>query len=714
MNLSLRKALSCLLALVLVLSLIPCTQAAATSADEDFYYGRSALAKLDNAESLLYAYDQIAAGIETAAAQISVRNGYKTHVSETEFEMVMDAYLRDHSEIFWFSGRYGYAKSSDGSVKFIVPTYAYTGATLTQMRATFDQQISVFTAGIRDTMTDYEKELYLHEALAGFITYGYLSGDNQTLSHTAYGAMVNGLAVCDGYAKAFQTLLHAVGIRSFIINGTSVNTSGDVAGHAWNCVEIDGNFYHVDLTWDDQNSSTYHAYLNVDDATILEDHTIDPTGYALPVCDKDEAFYFKYLPVYVETYTVESIAQLLIDHGMQVALYIHGDREAFHTWYKANIRAIAKAAGVTGGFSYSCSHLGHETHIAIKVNCNHSQMTYVPGVEPDCVNTGMVAHYACKCNKWFEDADATVEYEHHHDLILPALGHDYSKLIRTPDYLLHTPENCQDAFAYYYACSRCSDSAGNQEATQHLWYFYGNGEHKYALTDGKALCSFCGKEASVGAAWANNKLYSTLSEALKFTTSGTITMLQDANMGSITVPAGVTLDINGHDLVTDVLLSFGDVIDSRDGIGHVYTDEFASAENSQVVLWDHENECFRLFACETKALGTKLHGDAVTFGFSILFQNQDAYRLLAGGRTGFAVETKLDYGIGSKNVAFSREILQKYADNCLKYPQLQSAMLLHVTGLQYLPAGGTLTVTPNFYALDGDIAYAGASQSYSK
>ena len=705
--------LSFLLVLVLTFSLLPCAPVAAAEVPEDFYYGRSAIAKLPNAASLLYAYDQIAAGMETTQARITVSNGGP--LTPEELSMVLDVYLRDHSEVFWFGNRYGYSTSpSDGNVKFIVPTYSYTGDTLAQMRATFDKQIAIFTADIRDTMTDYQKELHLHEALNQFITYGYPSSGSNLISHTAYGAMVNGLAVCDGYAKAFQTLLHAVGIRSYIINGTSQDPAGKTVGHAWNCVEIDGNFYHVDLTWDDQTNDTYHAYFNVDDATILEDHTIDATAYALPVCDKDEAFYFKYLPVYVDTYTVDSIAELLVDHGMQVALYIKGDKAEFHTWFYANIRAIAKKAGVTGGFSYSCAHLGHETHIAITVKCSHTNMTYVEGIEPDCYNTGMVAHYICKCNKWFADEAATVEFKHHHDLVLPALGHDYSQVIRTQEYLLHTPENCQDAFAYYYACANCGDSAGNHEATKNLFYFFGSGEHDYALTDGKVLCQFCSKEATVGAAWANNKLYASLSEAIKFTKSGTITMLEDTYLSSVTIPAGVTLDINGYSLITDVLLSFGDVIDSRDGVGYVYTDEFSSTENSQAVLWDSENDCFRLFTYEAKALGTKTGDNSVTFGFSIDFRNPDAYTLLSGGHTGFALETVLDYGFGYKNVAFSNEIIVKYAQNCLKYPYLQSAMLLHVTGLQYLPADEMLTVAPYFYALDGDIAYACPMQCYSK
>lgn len=710
MNLTLRKALTFLLALVLVLGMIPCSQAATEAKDNDFYYGRSALATMDNAQALLYAYDQLAIGIGAVQARITVRDG-DTHLSPDELVMVLEVYLRDHPEVFWFGNRYGYS-TSGGNVVHFIPTYTYTGETLAQMRQTLNAQIQIFTAGINKGMSDYEKELYVHEALADYITYGYSS--DQSLAHTAYGGLVNGTAVCDGYAKSLQLVLYSLGMRSFIAEGYSADPQGNTVAHAWNYVEIDGNFYHVDLTWNDQGEETFHAYFNLCGVHILEDHYINPTAYPLPVCDKEENFYFKYKPAYVSEYTVESIAELVVDHGMHVALYIEGNPYTFVNWFLANRAAIARQAGIKGGYSYGYKILGSEVHIYFTINCDHTNMTYVPGYPADCYNPGLVAHYVCKCNKWFEDAEATVEFEHHHDLILPALGHDYTKVIRTQEYLIHTPENCQDAFAYYYACSHCDGSAGDHEATKHLFYFYGNGEHDYQLTDGKVLCDFCQKEATVGAAWANNKLYTSLSEAIKYTQSGTITMLRDADMDSITVPAGVTLDLNGYVLTTDVLLSFGDVMDSKNGVGGVKTLDFYASQSSQIALRDAQCQMFRLFNYSIRALGTKESSDSVSFGFCLDFENKLAYELLTTGKADFCVETSLDYGEGTLYCAFDNATIAKYAENQLKYPSLQSAMLLRVTGLQYLDDGAELTLSTYFYSLDGTVLFPGQTQSYIK
>ena len=153
MNVSLRKVLSFLLVLILVLSMLPGVMATDATTSEDFYYGRSALATMDNAQALLYAYDQIAIGMDAVQARITVRDG-DAQLSPNELAMVLDVYLRDHPEVFWFGNRYGYSAGADGNVKHFVPTYAYTGETLAQMRQTMENQISIFTEGITKGMSD--------------------------------------------------------------------------------------------------------------------------------------------------------------------------------------------------------------------------------------------------------------------------------------------------------------------------------------------------------------------------------------------------------------------------------------------------------------------------------------------------------------------------------------------------------------------------------
>ena len=67
--------------------------------------------------------------------------------------------------------------------------------------------------------------------------------------YSAYGPLVEGMAVCSGYSDAMAIFLDKVGIRNYKISSTVSNPSDE--GHVWNYVLVDGKWYHLDLTWDD-------------------------------------------------------------------------------------------------------------------------------------------------------------------------------------------------------------------------------------------------------------------------------------------------------------------------------------------------------------------------------------------------------------------------------------------------------------------------------
>ena len=93
--------------------------------------------------------------------------------------------------------------------------------------------------------TDLEKVFYVHEWLVQNIAYDreHLKDDVQD-DHNLRGTLLEGTAVCDGYAKTYALTLRKLGITGVLV------TSKDI-GHAWNMVELDGNWYQVDCTWDD-------------------------------------------------------------------------------------------------------------------------------------------------------------------------------------------------------------------------------------------------------------------------------------------------------------------------------------------------------------------------------------------------------------------------------------------------------------------------------
>lgn len=139
---------------------------------------------------------------------------------------------------------------------------------------------------IKPGMTDYEKEWALYKYLIDHTLYDYetFRGTKvNRLSYTSEGALVYGLAVCQGYSEALRLLLNKVGIESIIV-------SSAVMDHAWNIVELDGKSYHVDATWGDREDKE-KLYFNLTENAMAADHVWDTPQY--PVCDS-----IKYNPVY--------------------------------------------------------------------------------------------------------------------------------------------------------------------------------------------------------------------------------------------------------------------------------------------------------------------------------------------------------------------------------------------------------------------------------
>lgn len=84
---------------------------------------------------------------------------------------------------------------------------------------------------------------------------------------------VDGKAVCEGYSKAFQLLCNKAKIDCVLLSGTA-----DSDNHAWNGVKIGGDWYQIDVTWDDVDDFIYdsHEYFNLTDSLMYEDHTLSP------------------------------------------------------------------------------------------------------------------------------------------------------------------------------------------------------------------------------------------------------------------------------------------------------------------------------------------------------------------------------------------------------------------------------------------------------
>ena len=148
-------------------------------------------------------------------------------------------------------------------------------------------------AGINGT--DLEKERAVHDLLCRHITY---YTDSKSSGHEecdcAVGAILNGLADCDGYSDAFYLLGSLTGLEVRLLKGDAVRdadqsisgmtrnlTSG---GHIWNLVRINGKWVMLDVTWDDQEEQGIcYYYFNTGTDAEAGNHIWEPQILYIPV-----------------------------------------------------------------------------------------------------------------------------------------------------------------------------------------------------------------------------------------------------------------------------------------------------------------------------------------------------------------------------------------------------------------------------------------------
>ena len=139
--------------------------------------------------------------------------------------------------------------------------YTYTlnmvySTTATQ-EATLDSNVAYVLRTLNLTgKSDYEKIKAVYDYMCKYIKYdnAHLSNPDYLLQYSAYAALVNCSAVCQGYATLFYRFMMELGIDCRVVTGIG-GTPDNYGPHAWNIVKVDGLYYNLDATWDAGNTS---------------------------------------------------------------------------------------------------------------------------------------------------------------------------------------------------------------------------------------------------------------------------------------------------------------------------------------------------------------------------------------------------------------------------------------------------------------------------
>ena len=215
--------------------------------------------------------------------------------------------------------------------------------------------------------TDYQKVKAIYDYICSNVTYDHdnLNDKSYSLKYTAYAALINKTAVCQGYASLFYRLALDAGVDTRVI-------SGEAGGpHAWNIVKLNGKYYNLDSTWD-AGRSTYAYFLkNTND---FDDHVRDN--------DYQSNEFIEEYPMWDESYT-----------EIDCNKYGHNYSEPIYKWSVDNMTVTAQRVCAN-----NYEHVEEETVTAQKIV-----------KDPTCTENGIITYIANFKNNAFKPQTKIVD-----------------------------------------------------------------------------------------------------------------------------------------------------------------------------------------------------------------------------------------------------------------------------------------------------------------
>ena len=342
--------------------------------------GKEAL-QTDEVLSLLYEKMEIEA---CRVSNEKGENGYPAgsvrltgeKVESGQIGLCLSQVSADHPEFFWLSRKYSYHYEGNDTV---IQLYSYiSGSECETLSHQLQQKINSLMDQIPPDSSELQREKYLYDWIANNCQYDQ-TGETAEENWRAYslvGCLLDGEAVCEGYARTLQLLLNQTGILCRCITGTA----GD-GGHMWNMAKIEGEWVHVDLTWDDTSSPVLlYRYFNVSDEKITQTHT--PSGdftalsqeerrknrallnAPMPACTEESLTYYPNFALSFSEKEEENLTaamvQAMATKERTVALYIppelsyeHAVQRIFYDDGNIFTECVAQANRQGAGISYS-------------------------------------------------------------------------------------------------------------------------------------------------------------------------------------------------------------------------------------------------------------------------------------------------------------------------------------------------------------------------
>lgn len=254
------------------------------------------------AQTIYKAFEMNKENMKTGTFKVELGNSFGSLLKESDgqeqlrkfYQSAIEAYTYDNPDVFYLSPSKMYLNIETTTKGKNTTYYVYVNHGKENnylidefsSKAEVDQAINQIEQVRNSILQNKKSNAYdnikiVHDFLVDNTEYDTTVSKDHI--YNIYGAMVNGEAVCEGYARSFKYLMDTLGIPCTLVIGKGTNSEGRTENHAWNYVQIGSYWYAVDSTWDDpvssngwvSQSSKYRYFLK-GSKDMLKDHI--PSG----------------------------------------------------------------------------------------------------------------------------------------------------------------------------------------------------------------------------------------------------------------------------------------------------------------------------------------------------------------------------------------------------------------------------------------------------
>lgn len=214
-------------------------------------------------------YDMITAGFEAYAGSVSLEG---LGLTGEDLSAVLAAVEADCPQYFYPDVTAFYNDPYTGEVTSVEIAYAGPPELIAPRREQAEAWRAGVLASAPQDLSNADLALWLHDWLVGNLSYSAEAENNQNI----LSVIDTGTSVCAGYTKAYAYLLQGAGIFAIYVPG---GIEGEA--HAWNLVQIDGEYGWIDTTWDDPSfagsdySYVSHIFYGLGTEELKVDHVFE-------------------------------------------------------------------------------------------------------------------------------------------------------------------------------------------------------------------------------------------------------------------------------------------------------------------------------------------------------------------------------------------------------------------------------------------------------